>query len=168
MMDVRELVLDGRPRRRSGVDERGLVARDGLAVFAVLCVEIAHALMDVRCRRAGLGLRIAALDRVAQRDGVAVRCDAELAVQNARALPVLTQGCSPVTRSGIETHERAMCSFIERLDRQPAPRVLDRASVVAFLMGESFQDSSELPSKGLGLRGLPLIELHAVTQRESG
>src|SRR5439155_23022529 len=49
MMDIRELVLYGRPRRGSSVDERGLVARDRLAVFAVLCVEVANALVDVGC-----------------------------------------------------------------------------------------------------------------------
>jgi len=125
-------------------------------------VQVADALVYAGGRRAGCRLGIAALDRIAQRRRVAVRRDAEIAVERARTLAVLTQRGGALAGSRMQSHERAMRRFVERIEREPPAGIRDCVHRVALLMGEPLERAPELLPERLGLGRLPFVELDTV------
>jgi hypothetical protein len=111
------------------------------------------------------GLGVAALDGAGKRDGLGKWCHAELAVQDSFALVELTQRRDAITGARVNPHQGAMRRLVEWVELEPSfpeddrpPRLLTRY--------EPLEYSSQLLSQGVGLGGLPLVELRAVTQRE--
>ena len=76
----------------------------------------------------GPGAAVAAFaDRVVDGGRLLGRCDAELAVEDPDAVAVLRERGGALAARAVERDEPAVRGLVERIEREPASRVLDRA-----------------------------------------
>ena len=75
------------------------------------------------------------------------RRDAELAVEDANAVAVLGERQGALAARAVEADQPAVRGFVERIEREPAAGVLDRADTLSArraAVGETVEDGSEL------------------------
>jgi hypothetical protein len=95
------------------------------------------------------------------------RRHAELAVKDADAVAVLSEGRSALSAGAVERDQPAMRGLVERIEREPPPRVLDRPHSVGAV-GEAIEDRAELARQRRGAKRLPVVENGAIPQPEAG
>src|SRR5438874_10026352 len=169
VMHLRELVLDARAPGRRRLGRGGLVALDRTPVVTVQGVEVAD-----RSGRRHLARRLVAhgagFDRVAKGAGLRHRRDPELLIEQAHRRAVLAQRGRPVARARVEAHEISVRGLVQRVDREPALRVVDGRSEIALALGarrEAGERIAILRAERVALGGLPVVELRAVAEGEA-
>jgi hypothetical protein len=96
---------------------------------------------------------------------------AQFRLQDADALLVLAQGGGALVAPGVQLHQLAVRFFVQRIEAQPAPGVVHGGLVLApgaVSAGQASQGASQFAAQAFGLEELPVIELRAVAQRETG
>ena len=91
-------------------------------------------------------------------------------MQGADALAVLRERRSPLAARAVELDQPSMRRLVQRLERQPAAGVLDRADVApagAEPLGEPVEDAPQLARERSGLQRLPVVERSAVAEPEA-
>ena len=107
-----------------------------------------------------------AFDRARECHGFGERRHPQLSVKDPFAFVKLPDRRDPIARPRMDPHERAVCRLVQWIELEPSLRVVDRTP--GLLTGrELLEDSPELPPQAISLDGLPLIELRAITQRET-
>ena len=104
-----------------------------------------------------------------QRRGLVDRAHAELLAERAHALPVLGQRGRPVAVERVEPDQLAMRRLVQRIEREPAPRVADRRAVLAAFRQRPHQAAehrAELALQRIGLGDVPRVERGTVADRE--
>ena len=110
------------------------------------------------------------LDRLVQLGGLGQRCDAQLLLQDANALAVLTKGGVALVGPGVEPHDLTVRLLPQGIQRQPASGRRQRTSEVptGTLAGRQLlQRLGQFPAQRFSLDELPVVELGAVAQGEA-
>ena len=118
-----------------------------------------------------LGQLLAVEDGLVDARRLFQRRDAQLLVENTHALAVLAQGRVALAGVVIEQHQPAVSFLQQRVERQPAPRVLNGfLSCPAGLQtkGQFFERQGQLAPQCFFLKKLPFFEVGAVAQVEAG
>ena len=92
-------------------------------------------------------------------------------MQRADALAVLRERRGPLAARGVELDQAPMGRLVQRVEREPAAGVLDRAHVAparAEPLGEPIEDRPELARERPRLERLPVVERSAVAEPEAG
>ena len=121
--------------------------------------------------RRGRGARNSFAYSVVGGGGLLGRRDAELAMQRADALAVLRERSGPLAARPVELDQAPMGCLVQRLERQPAPGVLDRAHVAPARtepFGETIEHRPQLARERSRLQRLPVVERRAVAEPEAG
>ena len=111
-----------------------------------------------------------ALDRLVQLGGLGQRCDAQLLLQDANALAVLTKGGVALVGPGIEPHDLTVRLLPQGIRCQPPSGRDQRASEVpagTLAARQLLQRLDQLPAQRFSLDELPVIELDTVAQGEA-
>src|SRR6185295_17909625 len=99
------------------------------------------------------------------------RGDPQLAIEQRDELAVLADGAGPVAGAGKQLDERALTELVQRIQRHPATRRLDRAACIAGGEPGGGEPSEEIAHGALDTRGarrLPVVERRAVAQGKAG
>jgi hypothetical protein len=113
----------------------------------------------------------AVVDRLIELRGLGQRAHAELAVEQAHALPVLPQCLGAFARRCQQLDQAAVGRLVERIEGETPPGVRNRLVVAPSAGergGEAAERRAELAAQFSGRRLLPAVELDAVAQAESG
>ena len=92
-------------------------------------------------------------------------------MQGADALAVLRERGSPLAARAVELDQPPVRRLVERIEREPAAGVLDRARMAparAEALGEPVEDGAELARERPRLERLPVVERSAVAEPEAG
>ena len=92
-------------------------------------------------------------------------------MKRADALAVLRERGSPLTARAVELDQPPVRGLVERIECEPAARVLDRARMAApraEALGEAVEHGTELARERARLQRLPVVERRAVAQAEAG
>ncbi len=91
-------------------------------------------------------------------------------MEGANALAVLAERGGPLAARPVELDQPPMGRLVQRLERQPAAGVLDRAHVAPARtepLGEAVEHGPELARERSRLQRLPVVERRAVTEPEA-
>ena len=126
-------------------------------------------------RQVGLGGRRvgtepAVADGLRQVGRLRQRGDAQLPIEGAHEIPVLGEGAGDLPRSSERRDHQLVGGLVERVDLDPAPCRLGRqvpSSLGGTRTREALEGAGQIPSMGLALGRLPLVEGLAVAEREA-
>ena len=117
------------------------------------------------------GSRLAHAETFKQRSRLRLRFCAQLFLQYSRAFLILAQGGGVLTRLLVHPHQLSVRGFVQRVERQPAPRKRDRGfrvSLLAMAAHERFERTCQIAAQSLGFKEQPVVEGRCVLQAEPG
>ena len=97
--------------------------------------------------------------------------NAEFLIQDAHTLLILANRGGALAVEGVELHQLAMGRLVQRIDGQPAPRIVDGRRPflrIARAAYQRLQEPGQVVAISFGLEELPVVKRRAVAQGEAG
>ena len=154
-----------RPDRRIGLAEGAELARAADERQRLLGADHGRGRRRGRCGEEG-----ALENGVVERGRLVERPHAELAIEDAHALPVLLECSGAVAAGGVDANQLPVRGLVQRIERKPPLRRGDRARPVAGArerLGKPVERAGHLAAQHLGRELLPVVELGRVAEAEA-